>query len=84
MEVLVVVAVVVLRVAVFGTDIVIVLSVKKIAPPIFVGIVSVVAALVSATATSGNGEYVADGLIRDEGYVMSCRTVADLRDNDIS
>ena len=82
MEVLVVVAVVVLRVAVFGTDIV--LIIRRIAPPIFVGIVSVVAALVSATTTSGNGEYVADGLIRDEGYVMSCRTVADLRDNDIS
>ena len=82
MEVLVVVAVVVLRVAVFGTDIV--LIIKKIAPPIFVGIVSVVAALVSATTTSGSGEYVADSLIRDEGYVMSCRTVADLRDNDIS
>ena len=82
MEVLVVVAVVVLRVAVFGTDIV--LSIKKIAPPIFVGIVSVVAALVSATTTSGDGNYVADSLIRDEGYVMSCRTVADLRDHDIS
>ena len=74
MEVLVVVAVVVLRVAVFGTDIV--LSIKKIAPPIFVGIVSVVAALVSATATSGGGEYVAEGLLR--------RAVVNLRDNDIS